>query len=231
MRRTEKLRQEMLQLVVAYYAETFSSHEFVPGETPVPVAGRVFDADDLVHLVDAALDFWLTTGRFASQFEREFAEFFGLRYAILVNSGSSANLLALSSLTSPMLGGRRLLPGDEVITVAAGFPTTVNPIIQNQLVPVFIDIEVPSYNAVASQLESALSERTRAVMLAHTFGNPFDVGAVTAFVKKYKLWLIEDCCDAVGSTYGGRHVGSFGDLATVSFYPAHHITMGGEAVS
>jgi CDP-6-deoxy-D-xylo-4-hexulose-3-dehydrase len=177
-------------------------------------------------LVDASLDFWLTTGRFAAQFEHEFAAFFGLRHGMLVNSGSSANLLALTSLTSPTLGERALRPGDEVITVAAGFPTTVNPIVQNQMVPVFVDVTIPTYNIDTSQLEAALSPRTRAVMLAHTLGNPFDLATVSAFVKQHNLWLIEDCCDAVGATYKGRHVGTFGDFATVSFYPAHHITMG-----
>lgn len=224
--RTEELRAQILDLVAEYHAVAFPAHEFVPGETPVPVSGRVFDATELQHLVDASLDFWLTTGRFAAQFEQEFARFFGLRHAILVNSGSSANLLALSCLTSPELGERQLRPGDEVITVAAGFPTTVNPIIQNQLVPVFVDVTIPTYNVDVSQLEGALSERTKAVMLAHTLGNPFDLDAVTVFTRKHNLWLIEDCCDAVGATYKGQAVGTFGDLATVSFYPAHHITMG-----
>jgi CDP-6-deoxy-D-xylo-4-hexulose-3-dehydrase len=186
----------------------------------------VFDAEELRHLVDASLDFWLTTGRFAEKFEREFAAFFGRRYSILVNSGSSANLLAVSALTSLKLGARRLVPGDEVITVAAGFPTTVNPIIQCGLVPVFVDITIPTYNIDVRQLEAARSERTRAVMLAHTLGNPFDVAAVKNFADRHGLWLIEDCCDAVGSTYNGRPLGTFGDLATTSFYPAHHITMG-----
>jgi CDP-6-deoxy-D-xylo-4-hexulose-3-dehydrase len=180
----------------------------------------------LTHLVEAALDFWLTTGRFADQFEREFARFFGLKYAVLVNSGSSANLLALSCLTSPKLGVRRLKPGDEVITVATGFPTTVNPIVQNQLVPVFLDVTIPTYNVNVTQLEGAYSARTRAVMLAHTLGNPFDLDAVMKFVQQHNLWLIEDCCDAVGATFRGQKVGTFGDLAMVSFYPAHHITMG-----
>jgi CDP-6-deoxy-D-xylo-4-hexulose-3-dehydrase len=176
--------------------------------------------------VDASLDFWLTTGRFAAQFEREFAEYFDVRHAILTNSGSSANLLALASLTSHKLGARRLKPGDEVITLAAGFPTTVNPIVQNGLVPVFVDTHIPTYNIDVRQLEQAWSAKTRAVILAHTLGNPFDVDGVLDFVKRHDLWLIEDCCDALGSTYRGRNVGTFGDLATVSFYPAHHITMG-----
>jgi CDP-6-deoxy-D-xylo-4-hexulose-3-dehydrase len=224
--KSDQLRKQVLELVAKYHAETFAPKPFVAGETPVPVSGRVFDATELQYLVDASLDFWLTTGRFAEQFEREFARFLGVRYAILVNSGSSANLLALSCLTSPKLGDRRLKPGDEVITVAAGFPTTVNPIIQNGLVPVFIDITIPAYNVDVTQLDAALSERTRAIMLAHTLGNPFDVDAVVAFAKKHDLWLIEDCCDAIGSEYKGRKAGTFGDLATASFYPAHHITMG-----
>jgi CDP-6-deoxy-D-xylo-4-hexulose-3-dehydrase len=186
----------------------------------------VFDATELQHLVEAGLDFWLTTGRFAAQFEREFAEFFGVRGAVLVNSESSANLVAVSTLTSPKLGGRRLRPGDEVITTAAGFPTTLNPIIQNGLVPVFVDVTVPTYNVDPERLEAAISPRTRAVVLAHTLGNPFDVGAVQEFARRHKLWLIEDCCDAVGATWYGRPAGTFGDLATTSFYPAHHITMG-----
>jgi len=220
------LRAEIVDLVRQYWAVAFPESDFVPGETPIQYAGRVFDADELIHLTEAALDFWLTTGRFAHQFEREFACFFGVRHAILVNSGSSANLLALSCLTSPKLGEQRLSPGDEVITVATGFPTTVNPIIQNNLVPVFVDVTIPTYNVDVTQLEQAYSERTRAIMLAHTLGNPFDLDVVTHFARQHELWLIEDCCDAVGSTFHGQKVGTFGDLATVSFYPAHHITMG-----
>jgi CDP-6-deoxy-D-xylo-4-hexulose-3-dehydrase len=222
----DELRERILEMVSRYYAAAFLKSEFVPGKTPVPISGKVFDASEIQLLVDAGLDFWLTTGRYAAQFEDEFARFFGLRHAMLVNSGSSANLLAVSSLTSPTLKERALRAGDEVITVASGFPTTVNPIIQNNLVPVFVDVEIPTYNVDASQLEAALSSRTRAVVLAHTLGNPFELGAVAAFVKKHNLWLIEDCCDAVGATYNGQHVGTFGDVATVSFYPAHHITMG-----
>ena len=220
------LRSEILELVRRYHDVAFEPKEFAPGQSPVPCAGRVFDGDELVHLVDSSLDFWLTTGRFAEQFEREFAAKFGTRHALLVNSGSSANLVALSSLTSPKLGDRQLKPGDEVITVAAGFPTTVNPIIQNNLVPVFVDVDIPTYNIDPSQLEPALSSKTRAIMIAHTLGNPFDLGAVADFAKEHKLWLVEDCCDAVGATYQGKNVGTFGDLATVSFYPAHHMTMG-----
>jgi CDP-6-deoxy-D-xylo-4-hexulose-3-dehydrase len=177
-------------------------------------------------LVDSALDFWLTTGRFAAQFEEQFARFMGIRSAALVNSGSSANLVALAALTSAKLGKRALKPGDEVITVAAGFPTTVNPIIQCGLIPVFVDIEIPTYNVDVARLEQALSPRTRAIALAHTLGNPFNVDAVMEFVRRHELWLVEDCCDAVGAEYRGRQVGTFGDLATTSFYPAHHITMG-----
>jgi len=226
MSQADALRARILELVRMYHAAGFPEVGFVPGQSQVPCAGRVFDADELVHLTEAALDFWLTAGRFADLFEREIARIFGLRYASLVNSGSSANLLALSCLTSPKLGARRLRPGDEVITVATGFPTTVNPIVQNRLIPVFVDVTVPTYNVDASQLEDACSERTRAVILAHTLGNPFDLEAVMDFVQRHDLWLIEDCCDAVGATYQGRMVGTFGHLATVSFYPAHHITMG-----
>ena len=224
--KADALRAQILEQVRRYHAEAFPERPFLPGETPVPYAGRVFDAEELVSLVDASLDFWLTTGRFAERFEREFAAFAGSRHALLTNSGSSANLLAVSALTSPKLGERRLRLGDEVITVAVGFPTTVNPILQNGLVPVFVDVTVPTYNVDTTQLEAALSDRTRAIILAHTLGNPFDLDAVTAFAKAHDLWLIEDCCDALGSTYGGRKVGTFGDLATVSFYPAHHMTMG-----
>lgn len=226
MGRADELRAKIRALTADYYAEAFASKPFTPGETPVQVAGRVFDAEEMESLVDSALDFWLTTGRFAEQFEREFAKFMGVRTATLVNSGSSANLLAVSALTSERLEDRRLRKGDEVITVAAGFPTTVNPMIQAGLIPVFIDIQLGTYNIDPSQLEAARSEKTRGVMIAHTLGNPFDLDAVTAFVKKYDLWLIEDCCDAVGSQYRGQNVGTFGDLATTSFYPAHHITMG-----
>jgi len=213
-------------MVAEYYREAFPAPAFVPGTSPVPISGRVFDEQDLQLLVESSLDFWLTTGRFAEQFEREFAKFVGVREAVLVNSGSSANLLAVAALTSQKLGDRRLRPGDEVITLAAGFPTTVNPILQNRLVPVFVDVCIPTFNVDVSYLETALSDRTRAVFFAHTLGNPFDLDAVMAFAKKHGLWLIEDCCDALGSTYRGQKVGTFGDLATVSFYPAHHITMG-----
>jgi len=224
--KADQLRAQIRELVAEYAAEAFPPKQFIPGSSAVPVSGRVFDAEDIQYLVDSSLDFWLTTGRYAHQFEIEFARFFKMRHALLVNSGSSANLLALTSLTSPLLQERKLQPGDEVITVATGFPTTVNPIFQNNLVPVFIDVHIPTYNVDVTQLESALSEKTRAVMLAHTLGNPFNLEAVTAFCKQHDLWLVEDCCDAVGATYNGQPVGRFGDVATVSFYPAHHITMG-----
>jgi len=224
--KTENLRAKILELTAEYYIEAFPPRGFIPGETFVPISGKIFDATELQSLVDSSLDFWLTTGRYAHQFEKEFAQFFKMRHAILVNSGSSANLLALTSLTSPILGDRQLKPGDEVITVATGFPTTVNPIFQNNLVPVFIDVDIPTYNVNVTQLSSALSDKTRAVMIAHTLGNPFDLEAVTTFCKEHNLWLIEDCCDAVGATYKDQPVGRFGDIATVSFYPAHHITMG-----
>ena len=220
------LRARILALVAEYHDAAFQPRPFVPGETPVPVSGRVFGATEISHLVDASLDFWLTTGRFAAEFERAFARVMDVRHAFLVNSGSSANLVAVSTLTSRSLGERRLRPGDEVITVATGFPTTVNPIIQNRLVPVFVDVDIPTYNIDVTQLDAALSDRTRAIVIAHTLGNPFNLDAVTAFARKHDLFLVEDCCDAVGARYGGRSVATFGDLATVSFYPAHHITMG-----
>jgi CDP-6-deoxy-D-xylo-4-hexulose-3-dehydrase len=222
----DELRRQILDLTRSYYAARWRDKTFVPGQSAVPVSGRVFDDDELAALVDSSLDFWLTAGRYAARFETEFAKLMGVRYALLVNSGSSANLIAFSVLMDETLGERRLRPGDEVITVAAGFPTTVNPIIQNGCVPVFVDIELPTYNIDVTALESARSSKTKAIMIAHTLGNPFNLDAVVAFAKRHDLWLIEDCCDALGSTYRGRQVGSFGDLATCSFYPAHHITMG-----
>jgi CDP-6-deoxy-D-xylo-4-hexulose-3-dehydrase len=227
-RRSQKdvLRDRISDLVEQYYTQAFSDTTFKPGMSAVPVSGKVFDAEDIQYAVNASLDFWLTTGRFAEQFERQFAHVMGVRDARLVNSGSSANLVALSALTSPTLKDRALCPGDEVITVAAGFPTTINPAIQNNLIPVFVDVQLDTYDIDCSELEAAVSSRTRAVMIAHTLGNPFDLDAVTAFCKKHDLWLIEDCCDAVGATYKGQGVGTFGDISTASFYPAHHITMG-----
>ncbi|WP_420628982.1 lipopolysaccharide biosynthesis protein RfbH [Candidatus Leptofilum sp.] len=226
MSKSDALRQQILALVQEYYEAEHSQHRFTPGETEVPVSGRVYDAAEMVNLVDSSLEFWLTTGRYAEQFEQDFARWMGVRHAILCNSGSSANLLALSALTSPKLEDRQLRPGDEVITVAAGFPTTVNPIVQNQLTPVFLDIELGTYNVDVSLLKAAVSPRTKAIMIAHTLGNPFNLDAVLEIANKHDLWLIEDNCDAVGSLYNGRLTGSFGHLSTVSFYPAHHITMG-----
>jgi CDP-6-deoxy-D-xylo-4-hexulose-3-dehydrase len=223
--RREEIRAEILRLVREYH-DAGGDGAFVPGESPVPVSGRVYDADEMVSLVDSALDFWLTTGRFAKKLERGLARYVGTRHALLCNSGSSANLLALSALTSPRLGRRRLVDGDEVITVAAGFPTTVNPIFQNRLKPVFVDVDPATGNVLPEALAGAVGPRTRAVMLAHTLGNPFDVDAVRALCDEHGLWLVEDNCDALGSTYDGRRTGTFGDLATISFYPAHHITTG-----
>lgn len=222
----EDLRQQILELTRQYYQAKWPEKTFQPDKDTLPVSGKVFDAEELANLVDASLDFWLTTGRYAEQFEREFAQYMGSRFALLVNSGSSANLLAVTALTSPLLGESRLQPGDEVITVAAGFPTTVNPIIQNGLIPVFLDIDIPTYNIDVTHLEAAVSDRTKAIILAHTLGNPFNLDAVKEVAQKHNLWLIEDSCDAVGAEYRGEKVGTFGDLATVSFYPAHHITMG-----
>ena len=224
--RAAELRQRILDLTAEYFVEAFPARVFVAGESAVPVSGKVIDASDIQAVVDSALDSWFTTGRFAQDFERKLARFVGVRSASLVNSGSSANLLAISALTSPKLGNRQLKPGDEVITVAAGFPTTVNPIIQNRLVPVFLDVTLPTFQVDVTQLEAALSSKTRAIIIAHTLGNVFDAEAVAAFAQKHDLWLIEDCCDALGSTLKGKNVGTFGDIATVSFYPAHHITMG-----
>ncbi len=224
----QDLRNEILEKVKEFYKQELDAkqHAFEPGKNVVPFAGRVYDEDELVKLVDASLDFWLTAGRYAEEFERDFAKYMGMKFCLLTNSGSSANLLALTAFTSHKLGEKRLKPGDEVITVAAGFPTTINPIIQNGLIPVFVDVEIGTYNIKVDELEKAYSEKTRAVMIAHTLGNPFDLDAVVAFTKKHDLFLIEDCCDAVGSTYDGKMVGTFGHAATTSFYPAHHMTMG-----
>jgi len=222
----DDLRKRILDLVGEYAVAEWPARPFEAGKTPVPISGKVFDGDDVRSLVDASLDFWLTTGRFANDFERRLADFVGVRHALLVNSGSSANLLAIAALTSPTLGERRLVPGDEVITCATGFPTTVNPILQAGLVPVFLDVELGTYNIDVSRLEEAVGPRTRAVAVAHTLGNPFDLAAVRAVTEKHGLWLVEDCCDALGAEYGGKKVGTFGDLATLSFYPAHHITTG-----
>jgi CDP-6-deoxy-D-xylo-4-hexulose-3-dehydrase len=222
----DALRGQIAALVRDFHAANWPPRPFRPGVDYIPASGKVFDAAELLSLVDASLDFWLTTGRFAADFEKRLAAFTGARYAMLVNSGSSANLLALTALTSPIHGERRLRPGDEVITVAAGFPTTLNPILQNGCVPVFVDVSLPTYNIDARRLEEAVSPKTRAIVVAHTLGNPFDIDAVVAVAKKHGLWLVEDCCDALGAEYRGRRVGTFGDVATLSFYPAHHVTMG-----
>jgi CDP-6-deoxy-D-xylo-4-hexulose-3-dehydrase len=222
----DELRARILALVGEYAAAEWPGREFVPGETPVPVSGRVFDGDDVRELVDASLDFWLTAGPRADDFEKGLAAATGARWALLVNSGSSANLLAVAALTAPELGARRLVPGDEVLTCATGFPTTVAPIVQNGLVPVFLDVELPTYNADLSRLEEATGPRTKAIVLAHTLGNPFDLDRVASWAREKGLLVVEDACDALGATWRGRPVGSIGDLATLSFYPAHHITTG-----
>ncbi len=219
-------RGEILELVREFAKTKSKPQVFIPGETPVPVSGKVLDESDYVALVDSSLDGWLTAGRFTEEFERQLAKFVGARGSVFVNSGSSANLLALTALTSPKLGERALKPGDEVVTVAMGFPTTVNPIIQNGLKPVVVDVDLETYDAKPEMLAEAISPKTKAIMLAHTLGNPFDLDLVQKLCKENNLWLVEDSCDALGSTYKGQRTGSFGDTATVSFYPAHHITTG-----
>ncbi|TAL64753.1 MAG: lipopolysaccharide biosynthesis protein RfbH [Legionella sp.] len=220
------LRQEILSLVAQYAELQYAPQAFEAGKSSVPPSGKVIGANELQKMVEASLDGWLTTGRFNEAFQKRLGEYIGVPYVLTTTSGSSANLLALTALTSPKLGNRQLKPGDEVITVAAGFPTTVNPIIQNGLIPVFVDVDIPTYNINASLIEGAISNKTKAIMIAHTLGNTFNLNEVKRITDKYGLWLIEDCCDALGSTYDGKMVGSFGDIATVSFYPAHHITMG-----
>ena len=226
MQAAKALREQIASLVRDYYRAQFANRTFVPGTDLVHYAGRVFDDEELCNLVDASLDFFLTANRYADRFEADFSEYLGVADALLVNSGSSANLVALTTLTSPKLGARRLKPGDEVVTVAAGFPTTVSPILQNNLVPVFVDINLGDYTADPDQLREAIGPRTRAIMMAHTLGVPFDLDAVSDLAKKHDLWVIEDNCDALGSRYRGRLTGTFGHLGTMSFYPAHHITMG-----
>jgi CDP-6-deoxy-D-xylo-4-hexulose-3-dehydrase len=221
-----RLRAEILELVRQYHEVAFPGRPFVGGISAVPVSGKVFDDAELRNLVDSSLDFWLTTGRYAEQFESIFARFMGVKHAMLCNSGSSANLLAVSALMSPRLGDRALREGDEVVTVAAGFPTTVNPILQNRLVPVFVDAELGTYDASIESIEAAITPRTRAIVMAHTLGNPFDLVGVMRLAECHDLWVVEDTCDAVGARFGGRPVGSFGHLSTASFYPAHHLTMG-----
>ncbi|MDB5200736.1 MAG: rfbH [Ferruginibacter sp.] len=219
-------KQQIEALVRQYHAEEFGPKNFESGAQHIPVSGKVIDADDIFAVVESALDGWFTTGRFNDLFEKQLAKYIGVKHVLTTNSGSSANLLAVATLTSPELGERAIRPGDEVITVAASFPTTVNPWIHYGAVPVFVDIEIPYYNINVSRLRDALTDKTKAIMIAHTLGNPFNLDAVAAFAKENNLWLIEDCCDALGATYGGKHVGTYGDIGTLSFYPAHHITMG-----
>lgn len=224
--KTQALREQIGQLVDEFAAISLAPQAFFPGTTLVPPSGKVIGAQELRLMVEASLDGWLTTGRFNAEFEKKLAAFIGVKYLITVNSGSSANLVAFSTLTSPKLGARAIKQGDEVIGVAAGFPTTVNPILQFGAVPVFVDVDRLTHNIDASKIEAAISPKTKAIMLAHSLGNPFNLDVVVALCKKYNLWLVEDCCDALGSTYRGQMCGTFGDIATLSFYPAHHITMG-----
>jgi len=224
--KTQAIRDKIATLVEEYSAIALAAQPFLPGLTIVPPSGKVVGAEELKNMVEASLDGWLTTGRFNAEFEKKLAAFIGIKHLITVNSGSSANLVAFSTLTSPKLGERAIQKGDEVIGVAAGFPTTVNPILQFGAVPVFVDVDRLTHNIDASKIEAAIGPRTKAIMLAHSLGNPFNLDVVTALCKKYKLWLVEDCCDALGTTYRGQMVGTFGDIGTLSFYPAHHITMG-----
>ena len=221
-----ELREKISHLVAEFHKTRTAEKTFIPGKTPIRYAGRVFDEKEIQAAVEASLDFWLTEGRFAEEFQCELAEKIGVEYALLTNSGSSANLLALTALTSPLLKEKRLKPGDGVITVAAGFPTTTNPIIQNGLVPVFVDVDIPTYNIDVNQIEEAIGPKTKALFIAHTLGNPFNLDEVMKIVSMHNLFLVEDNCDALGSTYRGKNTGSFGHLATHSFYPAHHITLG-----
>lgn len=221
-----QLRSLILDLTGEYARRFHATKPFVPGQSAVPVSGKVYGDTDMRYLVDSALDFWLTTGRFNEQFEARLAERLGVAHALTTNSGSSANLLALSTLTSHYFRGDALKPGDEVITVATGFPTTVNPSLQYGLVPVFVDVDIPTYNIKPDMIEAAVTDKTRAIMIAHTLGNPFDLAEVMRVAEKYNLWVVEDCCDALGATYDGKGVGTFGHIGTLSFYPAHHITMG-----
>jgi CDP-6-deoxy-D-xylo-4-hexulose-3-dehydrase len=227
MRNTGAVRTKILSMVKDYYNKSAAKrNKFVAGKDYVNYAGRIYDQDELVKLVDASLDFWLTTGRYAHEFEEKLARFLGARFALLTNSGSSANLLAISALTSPLLGKRRLQAGDEVITTACGFPTTLNPILQNNLVPVFVDVALGTYNIRTELIKKAIRKKTKAIFVAHTLGNPCNIGEIKSIADKYGLWFIEDNCDALGSRYNGKHTGTFGHISTFSFYPAHHITMG-----
>lgn len=219
-------KKEIFSLIDKYYKENFPKKSFVPGESPIAVSGKVFDQTELKFLVEASLDGWFTSGRFTEQFEKKLSEFIDVEYLLTTNSGSSANLLAVAALTVEDLGDRRLKPGDEVITVASAFPTTVNPLLTYGLVPVFVDIDIPTYNIDVTKIEKAITDKTKAIVIAHTLGNPFNIKAVQAICQKHNLWLIEDCCDSLGSYYENKHVGTFGDIGTLSFYPAHHITTG-----
>ena len=219
-------RTQIIELSKGFFNEKLENNKIIPGFSYIPPSGKVVDGDDLANIIDSSLDMWLTSGRYGEKFEKEFPKFLGLNYCALVNSGSSANLVAITTLTSPKLGDKKLKPGDEVITVAAGFPTTVAPIIQNQLIPVFIDIDLPGYNFNEDIIEKAITNKTRAIFMAHTLGNPFNIGKVMEIAKKYDLWVIEDNCDALGAKYNGKYTGTFGHISTYSFYPAHHITMG-----
>jgi len=224
--RQEKLISSILKSVEQYYEETHGRKRIFPGKDHIPVTVKTFDSEELKNLVLASLEFWLTTGSHNTKFQKQLSQQFNLKYCLTVNSGSSANLLALSALTSPQLGDRRLVDGDEVITAAAGFPTTINPILQNNLVPVFVDVEIPSYNIDPRSIEGAITEKTKAISIAHTLGNPFDLASIRKICDKHNLFLLEDCADALGAEFDGQHVGTFGDTATLSFYPAHHITTG-----
>jgi len=226
MKNEKQLRDEIIKLTSEYFSEFHVDKTFVPGEDYVRYSGRFFDKEEGKSLINAALDFWLTAGSYANELEKKLAKYLGLRHSLLTNSGSSANLLAMTALTSEKLGNRKLVPGDEVITVAAGFPTTVNPIYQNNLVPVYCDVELGNYNIKPEDLEQSISDKTKAIFLAHTLGNPFNLDLITEIAKKHDLWLIEDNCDALGSTWNGALTGTFGDLSTQSFYPPHHITLG-----
>ena len=221
-----ELKKQILGLVEQYSALQYAEKSFTAGTDVIPPSGKIIGAGELKNMVEASLDGWLTAGRFNEAFEQRLGSFLGAKHVLTTNSGSSANLLAFSALTSPQLGDRAIKPGDEVISVAAGFPTTVNPILQYGAVPVFVDVHIPTYNIDPELIEAAISDKTKAIMLAHTLGNPYDLTKIVHIAKKYNLWLVEDCCDALGSTYDGKLVGSFGDIGTLSFYPAHHITMG-----
>ncbi len=226
MNKQTTLKKEIIKKVRAFYKAGREKSNFSPGKTIINYAGRVYDEKEMVCLVDSALDFWLTAGKYANKFEKGLANFLGIKYCLLTNSGSSANLLAISALTSPLLKNRRLKPGDEIITTACGFPTTLNPILQNKLVPVFIDVELGTYNIQVKKIENAITKKTKAIFIAHTLGNPANLEKIMKVAKKYNLWLCEDNCDSLGSKYKGKHTGTFGDISTCSFFPAHHITMG-----